>query len=239
MLKKFLYKIHVLIKFILKRIAVLLTVNLYQRPMAFSIIYNEFPSLQKTKIYKTREELWDSSLLLSTNPSISYVEFGVLEGYSIDYFSKKNSSKKSTFIGLDSFEGLPDDWDSIPKGTLNVGGKIPKLKDNRISFLKGWFIDTSSILLRHLNKHKSNNLVVNFDADLYSSTLYSLTEIDSLKKDYIAIFDEFAGHEARALYNYSQSHNAKITFLGRTLYNFEPWTVLCKITPHKPIGIKK
>ena len=219
--------------------AALIKVNHFQRPMAFSIIYNEFPSLQKTKVYKTREKLWDKAVLFSTTPSISYVEFGVLEGYSINYFSKKNSAKKSTFIGLDSFEGLPDDWDNISKGTLSVNGKIPRLKDSRVSFLKGWFIDTSSILLKHLHKYKSNNLIVNYDADLYSSTLYSLTEIDSLKKEYIAIFDEFAGHESRALYNYSQSHNATITFLGRTLHNFEPWTVLCKITPHTPIGIEK
>ena len=87
-LKKILYKIEVIIKLMLKRMAVLIKVNHFQRPMAFSIIYNEFPSLQKTKVYKTREELWDKAVLFSTTPSISYVEFGVLEGYSINYFSK-------------------------------------------------------------------------------------------------------------------------------------------------------
>ncbi len=233
-----LHKIEVILKLLIKRIASLLPVNAFQRPLAFSVIYNEFRDLQTTPKFESREELWAEALRVGCSNQakdpISYVEFGVLEGYSIKWFSSNNTHINSTFVGLDSFVGLPSDWDGIPAGTLNVGGVIPTTKDNRVAFLKGWFWDTSSVLLRHLKK--SNSLIVNFDADLYSSTLYALTEIDQLKKSYIAIFDEFAGHESRALYNYAQSHGAKVTFLGRVMFNYEPWCVLCKIEPYKPTG---
>ena len=232
-------KIEVLIKFFLKKLAALLPVNFYQRLLAFSIISNEFSSLQKTKIYSKREELWGIALNLVGQKSLSYAEFGVLEGDSIKYFMKYNSNQDSLFIGLDSFIGLPDDWDSIPSGTLDVEGLIPQIDDKRVAFLKGWFRDSSKILLKKLRKRKSSQLIVNYDADLYSSTLFALTEIDSLKKDYIAIFDEFAGHESRALYNYIQSYNAKVTFIGRTLFCHQPWCVLCKIEPHIPVALKK
>jgi hypothetical protein len=142
----------------------------------------------------------------------------------------------SKFIGLDSFTGLPDNWDSIPAGTLDRGGHVPYTDDGRIVFIKGWFNDTSHILLSHCREIDPSNLIIHFDADVYSSTLFALTEIDSLKKNYIAIFDEFSGHECRALYNYIQSHNAKVTFLGKTLFDHYPRCALLRIEPHKPIG---
>jgi hypothetical protein len=229
-------KIEVWFKFFIKKIAVLFPVNLYQRPLAFSIVYNEFPSLQETKKCLVREELWNDALRLVGEAPISFVEFGVLEGYSIKYFASKNNNEKSSFIGLDSFVGLPDAWDGIPKGTLDVGGNVPVTNDSRVAFIKGWFQDTSFMLMDHLKRNTSKPLIVHFDADLYSSTLFALTEIDSLKKEYFAIFDEFAGHESRALYNYIQSHSAKVTFLGRVMFDYQPWCVLCKIEPHKPEG---
>jgi hypothetical protein len=227
-------KIEIWFKLFLKKIAASMPVNFYQRPLAFSIINKEFPQLQETMIYPVRERLWDLVLNLVEEQPVNYVEFGVLEGSSIKYFANKNNNPESTFVGLDSFVGLPDDWDGIPKGTLSVGGRVPVTDDARIAFLRGWFNDTSQILLKHLQKCNLQHLIVNFDADLYSSTLFALTEIDTLKKNYLAIFDEFAGHESRALFNYIQSHNAKVTFIGRVLFDHQPWCVLCKIEPHIP-----
>lgn len=237
-LNKIFHKIEVEIKFFLKKLASTMPVNFYQRPLAFSIIRNEFPSLQNVVVRPKREMLWDDALEMisreARSDEISYVEFGVLEGYSIKYFANKNKNRNPFFVGLDSFEGLPDDWDSIPRGTLDVGGVIPEVNDSRVTFLKGWFQDTAPNLMRQLDSRKSNSLIVNFDADLYSSTLYALAQMDTLKCDYYAFFDEFAGHESRALFNYIQSHNAKVTFLGKVMHEYQPLCVLCKIEPHKP-----
>jgi hypothetical protein len=157
----------------------------------------------------------------------------VHEGYSIKYFASKNVNPASVFFGLDSFEGLPEDWGPKSKGTFSVGGALPVVDDARISFIKGWFQDTWEELARHVARTPVENLVVHYDADLYSSTLFALAKIDQLKHSYIAIFDEFPGHETRALYNYCQAFNANVTFIGKTILDegFGPTQLVCRITP--------
>ena len=63
--------------------------------------------------------------------------------------------------------------------------------------------------------------------------LFALTKIDLLRKPYIAIFDEFTGHETRALFNYCQSYGATAKFLGKTILKGYPNQVVCQITPSK------
>ena len=185
-------------------------------------------------MFDKRELLWDAVINSHSysEKNMVYIEFGVHEGYSINYFSRKNNHSESKFVGLDSFEGLPEDWGSVQKGTFAVNGKLPVSDDIRLTFIKGWFQNTWSILEEQIKAiAKVENLVVHYDADLYSSTLFSLTKIDTLKKSYVAIFDEFTGHETRALYNYCQSYGAEVEFLGKTLANGYPNQVACRITP--------
>jgi O-methyltransferase len=217
-----------------KRIAAAVPVNLYQRLLAYSVIRHEFPATQSAVAFPSRERLWDDALARAGGSvPITFVEFGVRAGYSIKYFANANRHPQSRFIGLDSFEGLPEDWDLIPKGTFDVRGAPPAVDDSRIAFIKGWFQNTAHLLLRRIDPATCCELLVHYDADLYSSTLYALAQIDTLKKDYLAIFDEFVGHEARALYNYAQSFNAQITILAKTILWSQPRVVLCKIAPNK------
>ena len=116
-----------------------------------------------------------------------------------------------------------------------MGGAIPSVADKRVSFIKGWFQDTWGQLHSRLANSKSETLVVHYDADLYSSTLFALCMIDSLKKSYVAIFDEFTGHETRALYNYCQAFNAKVSFIGKTTFESAPNQLVCRIVPNEPV----
>lgn len=217
-----------------KKIAALVPINVYQRLLAYSITRKEYPAVQTTREFPVREQLWDEALKLAHGSAkITFVEFGVHQGYSIKYFASHNAHPESTFIGLDSFEGLPEDWDLIPKGTFDVNGTAPLVEDGRVSFIKGWFQNTSHLLLRKIQSASAGELIVHYDADLYSSTLYALAQIDTLKKDYLAIFDEFTGHEVRALYNYAQSFNAEVTILAKTMLWSQPRVVLCRIAPNK------
>lgn len=59
--------------------------------------------------------------------------------------------------------------------------------------------------------------MVHYSADLHSSTLFALSQIDLFKKSYTGIVDEFMGHETKALYNYNLVFNSKVKFLGQTL----------------------
>ncbi len=222
-------------KNIIKKIFSKLNVDTYQRLLAYSILRNHFNSLSSCPIYTKREVLWDSVIksYIKDNDRIIYIEFGVHKGYSLNYIAKINTNEESIFIGLDSFEGLPEDWGTImKKGTFNTDGRIPSTDDSRVSYIKGWFQNTWEDLEKKLlSIGNIENFVVHYDADLYSSTLFALSKIDTLKKTYIAIFDEFTGHETRALFNYCEAYSAKVDFLGQTIdYNY-PCQVVCRITP--------
>ena len=220
-------------KKILKTIMSKIRVSTYQRLLAHSMQNELFYPLKSVPLFDTRESLWNDCIqrFVKSESKITYIEFGVFEGKSISFFSQNNVNPESTFIGLDSFEGLPEDWGDIPKGAFNKDGMMPNIKDKRVKFIKGWFQNTWPELKKQTQDIKEiENLVVHYDADLYSSTLFALTKIHTLQRDYIAIFDEFSGDETRALFDYLQSYNASVEFYSKTYWNGYPFQVACKIT---------
>jgi hypothetical protein len=148
------------------------------------------------------------------NRPICYIEFGVYKGESMQYWTTLNQHSESQFFGLDTFMGLPDDWlhylSVQAKGTYTTNGVVPCIGDKRLTFIKGSFQDTLYGLLETIDVDKKT-LIVNYDADLYSSTLFGLTSLDKLLQkqidSYIALFDEFfdADNEFRAFDDYVTS----------------------------------
>jgi hypothetical protein len=136
--------------------------------------------------------------------AIDFLEFGVYTGDSIRFWSQMNRDPPSRFIGFDSFEGLPEDWvENYPKGTFDVGGAVPQIDDERVSFIKGLFQNTLPGFLKGFTPR--SRLVVHNDSDLYSSTLFTLASLDALLiPGAVVIFDEFRGatHEFRAFADY-------------------------------------
>lgn len=152
------------------------------------------------------------------------------EGYSIKQFATLNAHADSRFYGFDSFQGLPEDWtQNKDKGAFDVNGLVPKIDDSRVSFVEGWFQNSLAGFLSSIDV--KNTLFVHYDADIYSATLYVMMQLDALKTPYYAVFDEFTGHETRALYNYIQISRADIKFFGRVGNKKYPLQVSCKITP--------
>ena len=133
------------------------------------------------KIFFNRWNFFDTVVKLSTN-SRPFYEFGVWYGLSFQYLI--NTFKKG--FGFDTFTGLPDAWDNHPKGTFSNFGKVPKIKGGE--FIVGKFEDT---LPDFFSEERPMASLINFDADLYSSTLcalnYSKKVID---EQTILIFDE-------------------------------------------------
>lgn len=151
------------------------------------------------------------------NQAIDYLEFGVYKGDSIADWSSINSHQESRFFGFDSFEGLPERFDkSHPKGDFNANGQIPQINDKRVKFVKGLFQKT---LPEFLSEFKvKSQLVINIDCDLYSSTLYSLTQLNSIiKPDTIILFNVFGNlqHEFLAFYDYVRSYNRDFQLICR------------------------
>lgn len=167
-------------------------------------------------IERGREDLWRRTLARLPCQDLLLLEFGVWKGDSTRFFAGLNRSPASRFYGFDSFEGLPEDWRGMAHARFDVGGSLPQIDDSRVTFVKGWFRDTLPPMLDHLvEASRDRSLVVHYDADLYSSTLYLLFTLGSRFKRYTFIFDEFSGHETRALYNYIQATGAECRFFYR------------------------
>ena len=138
------------------------------------------PKLPELFFY--RWALFDSMTKKSKKDRPFY-EFGVWRGESFKYLIK--TFKKG--YGFDTFEGLPENWHTKKKGTYSAEGTIPRI--NGGTLIKGNFEET---LPTFYSKPRPMASIINFDADLYSSTLcalnYSKPVID---KETILIFDEF------------------------------------------------
>ena len=139
------------------------------------------------KIFFNRWDFYDAVIALAED-SRPFYEFGVWNGISFQYLI--NSFKKG--FGFDTFTGLPEPWhDNQPKGAYSSFGKVPKIKGGE--FIVGNFDDT---LPKFFSKKRPLASMINFDADLYSSTLCALNYSNKvIDEKSILVFDEFIMHK--------------------------------------------
>ena len=134
------------------------------------------------KIFFNRWDFFDAVVAL-TDKSRSFYEFGVWNGISFQYLI--NVFKKG--FGFDTFTGLPEDWHQERAGTYSSLGSVPKIAGGE--FIVGKFEDT---LPKFFSKKKPLASLINFDADLCSSTLCALNYSNKvIDEKSILIFDEF------------------------------------------------
>ena len=94
-------------------------------------------------------------------------------------------------------EGLPQAGERWVMGEFGTAGQVPVLEDERVQFFKGWFQD----VLPKYSVPPHDVLVMNLDADLYSSTIYVLKHMrPHIRKGTFVYFDEihYAEHEQQA-----------------------------------------
>ena len=166
--------------------------------------------------YRTRELLYSAIGSSVGHERVLYLEFGVYEGYSMRTWSGLLKNPLSSLHGFDSFEGLPEAWDARrPRGTFDVKGSVPKFDDTRVRLHQGWFDET----LPSFTLPERERLVLNMDADLYSSTKFVLDTLrEEIKPGTIIIFDEFCdrAHELKAFDEFLQTTGMKFRFIGAT-----------------------
>ena len=162
--------------------------------------------------FRDKNRLYEviNSSVLDSQP-IDYLELGVYKGTSLFKWAQLNKNKSSRFYGFDSFEGLPESWDNVRRthlqGAFDTNGQPPSTDDQRIQFIKGLFQETLRPFLRDFEI--KNRLVIHYDCDLYSSTLYCLTQMDPiLNPGSVVIFDEFfsSSNEFQAFIDYVKSY---------------------------------
>ena len=152
-----------------------------------------------------------------------WLEFGVYRGRSICTFAEKT---EHNVYGFDSFEGLPEIWDSNnPKGCFNLRGEIPagaidgsndenpgmfdnsptrKIKPwpKNVKLIKGLFQDT---LESFLTEHAGPIAFLHVDCDIYSSADYVLRKLEKrivpgtvIAFDEICDYPDYREHEMKA-----------------------------------------
>ena len=138
------------------------------------------------KIFFNRLDFFDAVIKLSDN-SRPFYEFGVWNGVSFQYLI--NAFKKG--FGFDTFSGLPEAWYNMPKGSYSSFGAVPRIEGGE--FIVGKFEDT---LPDFFSKERPMASLINFDADLYSSTLCALNYSNKvIDEKTILIFDELIMNE--------------------------------------------
>ena len=149
----------------------------FTRSFAWLFSLTELPEL-----YFNRWALFDRIIDLSKQDRPFY-EFGVWRGEAFQHLI--NAFKKG--YGFDTFDGLPEDWHDTKAGTYSSNGKIPEIEGGE--FIVGKFENS---LPEFFSEPRPMASVINFDADLYSSTICALNHSRSvIDKHTILIFDEF------------------------------------------------
>jgi len=146
---------------------------------------------------------------------VLYLEFGVAAGEATRTWSKLLKHPDSLLHGFDCFEGLPEAWANCPRGTFSTGGAVPKIDDPRVPFFKGLFDQT----LPWYEPPKRDVVILNLDADLYSSTIYVMRKLRQLMRAGTYLyFDEFVsfGHEERAFREFVEETGTQFRVRGNT-----------------------
>jgi len=120
----------------------------------------------------------------------------------------------AVFHGFDSFQGLPERWETgltaadgvnpaFPAGAFDLNGHVPgpEVVGRNVRLHRGWFSDTVPLFFaQHAADHAERRkgpppaAFVHADADLYSSTLCFLRELCGrglLVKGTVINFDEY------------------------------------------------
>jgi O-methyltransferase len=166
-----------------------------------------FPQGDKRLLYDVAAEKFGSD-------PITYLEFGVHRGGSFRQIASRFKHPESRLYGFDSFEGLPEAWRNMDTGHFSTGGEEPDFSDSRAAFIKGWFQNTVPAFL---SSHALRNTVlVHFDADLYSSTLFLMTSLWHFVPEYYFLFDEFTPDEVVAMYDFCDAYPVDFEFIACT-----------------------
>jgi hypothetical protein len=146
-----------------------------------------------------------------------HLEFGVYRGESINHLA---SITRHSWVGFDSFEGLPRRWSPrVRAGAFSTSGRLPSVARN-VTLVKGWFSDTIPEFLKTVPGTRTS--FVHVDCDLYQSTRSVLTALqDSLVAGSVLVFDEFTwvlpDDEARALREWRAETGHELRYIGCSL----------------------
>lgn len=154
------------------------------------------------------------------------LEFGTWQGLGMIYLSNIFENENIKYIGVDSFEGLPDSSTIWKKGSFNDTSeqnakenilKFGKVNPENLYLIKGWFDDP--YVKKRLSEVSDDILLVHLDADLGSSTKVALELLESFllnrTKPLFLLFDDWGCHPDEvpdAFWNWVLTNHEKYKF---------------------------
>jgi len=142
------------------------------------------------------------------------LEFGVYNGDSVNLIA---DNVDTTVHGFDSFEGLPEDWESCQAGQFTRDGKLPEVRQN-VQLHAGWFDET---LPEFVSVHREQVAFLHVDSDLYSSACTIFSQLkDQIRKGTVIVFDEYFNypnwqeHEFKAFQEFVQEYDIKYEYIA-------------------------
>jgi len=161
------------------------------------------------------------------------LEFGTWQGLGMIYLSNIFDNYKMKYIGIDSFEGLPDSSTIWTKESFNDTSEqnarknilqFGKVEPENLHLIKGWFDEP--IVKKKLSTLSDNILLVHLDADLGSSTKVALDLIEGFlalrEKPLYLLFDDWGCHPDEvpdAFWNWVIKNHSKYNFKAIKLYS--------------------
>ena len=158
----------------------------------------------------SRERLFEVILKRLEQLPGDMFEFGVSTGQSFLWFLKRCPDRH--IYGFDSFEGLPEDWWTRPKGAFKADA--PSFTEPNGTLVKGWFEDS---MPDFFSTYRGRVALVHVDCDLYSAALYSLNQVlPWCSSGTIIVFDEYYNYKSFAEHEWLAWHQVQAMFKLRT-----------------------
>ncbi|MBV9082567.1 MAG: class I SAM-dependent methyltransferase [Acidobacteriaceae bacterium] len=155
---------------------------------------------------ETRAALFSTVLENMNGCTGDILEFGVSSGESFLYFL--NQCPERQVYGFDSFDGLPEDWWTRPKGTFKA--EPPRFDNPNGHLIKGLFDQT---LPRFIASWNGRAALVHVDCDLYRSSITVLTHVlPYCRQGSIVVFDEYYNYSEFARHEWLAWRQARASF---------------------------
>jgi hypothetical protein len=134
---------------------------------------------------ESRARLLDIVLQNAASVPGDVFEFGVSAGDSFLTFLERCPDRQ--VYGFDSWEGIPEDWWTRPKGTF--AATPPEFKNPNGHLVKGWYDESAP---RFFHDWRGHIAILHIDCDLYSSTVTVFQHaLSYCGPGTVVLFDEF------------------------------------------------
>ena len=152
------------------------------------------------------------------------VELGVARGALTKWGLKTFRNPNLSWVGFDTFTGLPTDWKRngdvyLAQGAFSTGGKVPQILDNRLSFVVGDVTTTCKQIPKLLHDRIDGKVLFIFDLDLFEPSL-SVWKVISphLREGDLLYFDQaFDSEGERLLIDEHLMKEKIVEFVGRSV----------------------